>query len=221
MRWIDLLRYRLATDTCHRQCVHSRWSTQNRYNRLGGRADGTSDARDPQEVKISPTDKGLVPQSERRASDYFSSSASSIRGKSSDSMQTDRVLAAFLSWDNKADRNAAEQSSVNVTADDAVTENGSEVAAYQPRVSSPPVNFSSAGAQRSNSPNVLQYEPQIRKCPPVSLVADKYMILDELEGSSLNMCVNIRTKEDFVCKVRRFGILLRILEVSDISAKVA
>ncbi|XP_065200386.1 tribbles homolog 2-like [Planococcus citri] len=116
-------------------------------------------------------------------------------------MQVDRVLAAFLSWENKAERNAAEQSSVNVTADDAVAENGSEVAAYQPRVSSPPVAFS-AGSQRSNSPtSVLQYEPQVRKCPPVSLVADKYMILDELEGSSLNMCVNIHTKEDFVCKI--------------------
>lgn len=123
-------------------------------------------------------------------------------------MQVERILAAFQSWENKAERNAAE-SSGNVPNDDAVVENGSEVAAYQSRVSSPPVAFPNASQVRSNSPTGILHEPQIRKRPPVSLVADKYMILDELEGSSLNMCVNIHTKEDFVCKVsalRMFGI---------------
>lgn len=116
----------------------------------------------------------------------------------------ERVLAAFQSWENKAERNAEQMPGNVATNDDAVVaDNGSEVAAYQSRVSSPPAAFAANASQiRSNSPTgVFQHETQVRKRPPVSLVADKYMILDELEGSSLNMCVNIHTREDFVCKV--------------------
>lgn len=163
------------------------------------RVDETSDERRPTEVKISRADKGLV--FEGHCWDLFRS-GSSLRGKS-DSMQVERVLAAFQSWENKAERNAAEQPSGN--ANDEVVENGSEVAGYQPRVSPTPSAFPNVTQVRSNSPTgILQHETQIRKRPPVSLVADKYMILDELEGTSLNMCVNIHTKEDFVCKVSKF-----------------
>lgn len=35
-----------------------------------------------------------------------------------------------------------------------------------------------------------------------SLVADKYLILDQLDCSSLYSCVNIHTREELVCKVR-------------------
>lgn len=76
----------------------------------------------------------------------------------------------------------------------------------------------------------LQEEPPLKKvctghpvpsCPPApaplglpgdchqtrhplaaSLVADKYLILEQLDGSSLYSCVNVHTQEDLVCKVR-------------------
>lgn len=124
----------------------------------------------------------------------------------------------------------AEQAAANVVvsvpADDTIVpESGSEVAAYQPRnIASLPLVSSDAGSQRRvSSPTLLtpslpsppptvtpttaasslllHHESCGKKHSPVSLVADKYMILDELEGSSLNMCINIHTKEDYVCKV--------------------
>lgn len=34
-----------------------------------------------------------------------------------------------------------------------------------------------------------------------SIVADKYLLLDQVEGSSLYRCVDINTQEELVCKV--------------------
>ncbi|XKL68371.1 hypothetical protein PGB90_003862 [Kerria lacca] len=116
-------------------------------------------------------------------------------------MQVERVLAGFQIWENKVESNVTEQTTGHVSTEDTVPENGSDVVPYQPRIATSPVSPNTS-LQRISSPTpVLQHEPQVKKHPPVSLVADKYMILDELEGSSLNMCVNIHTKEDFVCKI--------------------
>lgn len=123
-------------------------------------------------------------------------------------MQVERVLGAgFQIWENKADHN-------NVVGTEAVSGNANEDenAAYQPGsrvVSSPtPVGVVASSPQsilaHQQQQQALQNESQ-KKRSPVSLVADKYMILDELEGSSLNMCVNIHTKEDYVCKVSTTG----------------
>lgn len=35
-----------------------------------------------------------------------------------------------------------------------------------------------------------------------AFVAEKYLLLDQVEGSSLYRCVDINTKEELVCKVR-------------------
>lgn len=34
-----------------------------------------------------------------------------------------------------------------------------------------------------------------------ALVADKYLLLEQVEGSSLCRCVDVRTEEEYVCKV--------------------
>lgn len=34
-----------------------------------------------------------------------------------------------------------------------------------------------------------------------ALVADKYLLLEQVEGSSLCRCVDVRTQEEYVCKV--------------------
>lgn len=38
-------------------------------------------------------------------------------------------------------------------------------------------------------------------CFQASLVADKYLLLDQVEGSSLYRCVDVNTHEELVCKV--------------------
>lgn len=124
-------------------------------------------------------------------------------------MQEERVAASFQNWENKAENNIiAEQNTagnVSVPIEDIIVpETGSEVVtAYQPQIASPLLSHISIANQlRIGSPTLhLQTESSVTKRPPVSLVADKYMILHELEGSSLNVCINIHTKEDFVCKV--------------------
>jgi hypothetical protein len=149
-----------------------------------------------------------------------------------DSMQVERVSAGFQIWENKVENhNVAEQNTTNVvsvSADDTIVPgNGSEVAVYQPRIASLPISSNANSQRRVSSPTLitspllppasivptpttaatsllLHHESCFKKRSPVSLVADKYMILDELEGSSLNMCINIHTKEDYVCKVSRF-----------------
>jgi tribbles homolog 1/2 len=39
-----------------------------------------------------------------------------------------------------------------------------------------------------------------------SLIADRYLLMDLVEGSSMYKCVDIRTQEELVCKVRPFAI---------------
>lgn len=43
---------------------------------------------------------------------------------------------------------------------------------------------------------------QTRHPLAASLLADKYLILEQIEGSSLYSCVDVRTQEDLVVKVR-------------------
>lgn len=129
-------------------------------------------------------------------------------------MQVERAVSGFQICENKAESHAAEPPAIvgHVPSEDTVPESGSDVVvAYQPRIASTSVSASSAnanGAPRVGSPTPpsalqpQQPEPAAKKRSPISLVADKYMILDELEGSSLNMCINIHTQEEFVCKVR-------------------
>ncbi|XP_049775663.1 tribbles homolog 2 [Schistocerca cancellata] len=52
--------------------------------------------------------------------------------------------------------------------------------------------------------------PSSRQFPPVSLVADKYLMLEQVEGSTLCRCINVHTQEELVCKVvgREAGGLL-------------
>lgn len=53
--------------------------------------------------------------------------------------------------------------------------------------------------------NNLNFQPIVQKIVrpllPVSLIAEKYLLLDQMEGSTLHRCVDVRTEEDFVCKV--------------------
>jgi tribbles-like protein len=46
----------------------------------------------------------------------------------------------------------------------------------------------------SSSPSNKQFS--------ASLVGDKYLMLEVVEGSTLCRCVNVHTKEELVCKVR-------------------
>lgn len=43
--------------------------------------------------------------------------------------------------------------------------------------------------------------PGVRHPLTASLVADKFLLLEQLEGSSLYSCVNVHTQENLVCKV--------------------
>ncbi|KAJ9585144.1 hypothetical protein L9F63_003063 [Diploptera punctata] len=56
------------------------------------------------------------------------------------------------------------------------------------------------------SPNLQPSSPlpcvaPVNKQFSASLVGDKYLMLEILEGSTLNRCVNVHTKEEYVCKV--------------------
>jgi tribbles-like protein len=46
----------------------------------------------------------------------------------------------------------------------------------------------------SSSPSNKQFS--------ASLVGNKYLMLEVVEGSTLRRCVNVHTKEELVCKVR-------------------
>lgn len=39
-----------------------------------------------------------------------------------------------------------------------------------------------------------------------ALVAEKYLLLEQVEGSSLCRCVDVRTQEEYVCKVSSYLI---------------
>lgn len=67
---------------------------------------------------------------------------------------------------------------------------------------------------RSQSPGLaerLTASPSSPSAPPspqppqhqfqAALVAEKYLLLEQVEGSSLCRCVDVRTQEEYVCKV--------------------
>lgn len=41
-----------------------------------------------------------------------------------------------------------------------------------------------------------------------ALVAEKYLLLEQVEGSSLCRCVDVRTQEEYVCKVSTYLLLI-------------
>lgn len=47
-----------------------------------------------------------------------------------------------------------------------------------------------------------------------SLIANKYLILDQLEGSALYTCINVHTQEELVCKVSRYCFVMSVGAVS-------
>ena len=47
-----------------------------------------------------------------------------------------------------------------------------------------------------------------REGQAASLLGNKYLLLEELEGSSLHRCLHIRTRQEFVCKVRPLAVLM-------------
>ncbi|XP_067007627.1 tribbles homolog 2 [Anabrus simplex] len=52
------------------------------------------------------------------------------------------------------------------------------------------------------SPNLQPSSVQnSRQFPPTSLVGEKYLMLEPVEGSTLCRCVNVQTEEELVCKV--------------------
>lgn len=42
--------------------------------------------------------------------------------------------------------------------------------------------------------------------PQATLLADRYLLLDQLDGSTLCKCLDVRTRDEYVCKVT-FSIL--------------
>ena len=67
-----------------------------------------------------------------------------------------------------------------------------------PRTLSPPLCPSLCRAQ--GPPSSLPGHP--REGQSASLLGGKYVLLDELEGSSLHRCLDINSQEELVCKVR-------------------
>lgn len=56
----------------------------------------------------------------------------------------------------------------------------------------------------TSSNSVYQCDKQLK----TSIIADKYQLFEQVEGSSLYRCVDINTKEELVCKVSYFVCLL-------------
>lgn len=55
-------------------------------------------------------------------------------------------------------------------------------------------------ASPSSSPAPPSPQPQQHQFQ-AALVAEKYLLLEQVEGSSLCRCVDVRTQEEYVCKV--------------------
>lgn len=75
------------------------------------------------------------------------------------------------------------------------------------RPQSPPLaDRLTAGPSPSTSP--VPCSPQNHQFQ-AALVAEKYLLLEQVEGSSLCRCVDVRTQEEYVCKVSTFLNLIR------------
>jgi len=68
-----------------------------------------------------------------------------------------------------------------------------------PRTLSPPLCPSLRPASAQGPPSTLLGHP--REGQSASLLGGKYILLDELEGSSLHRCLDINSQEELVCKV--------------------
>lgn len=60
-----------------------------------------------------------------------------------------------------------------------------------------------SGTSASSSSTIIDDE-NTRQLFHAALVADKYLLLDQVEGSSLYRCLNVHTQQELVCKVRIF-----------------
>lgn len=72
--------------------------------------------------------------------------------------------------------------------------------------------------ERSQSPGLAERltSPSSPPAPPspqpqqhqfqAALVAEKYLLLEQVEGSALCRCVDVRTQEEYVCKVSTYII---------------
>lgn len=61
------------------------------------------------------------------------------------------------------------------------------------RLAAAPASPSSPPAPPSPAPQQNHFQ--------AALVAEKYLLLEQVEGSSLCRCVDVRTQEEYVCKV--------------------
>lgn len=73
----------------------------------------------------------------------------------------------------------------------------------------------SSGGGGSLSPNLQPATPPTfpnnNKEPTATKVADKYLLLNRLEGSTLRHCIHIQSQKEFVCKVIIFKIIMLIV----------
>ena len=60
------------------------------------------------------------------------------------------------------------------------------------------------GVTGGSSPLAVVGGGHPREGQAASLLGNKYLLLEELEGSSLHRCLHIRTRQEFVCKVGEF-----------------
>jgi len=61
--------------------------------------------------------------------------------------------------------------------------------------------FADGGVTGGSSPLAVVGGGHPREGQAASLLGNKYLLLEELEGSSLHRCLHIRTRQEFVCKV--------------------
>ncbi len=64
--------------------------------------------------------------------------------------------------------------------------------------------FADGGVSGGSSPLAVVGGGHPREGQAASLLGNKYLLLEELEGSSLHRCLHIRTRQEFVCKVGEF-----------------
>lgn len=68
------------------------------------------------------------------------------------------------------------------------------------RAQSPALADRLAAAPSPSTSPVPTFTPEPHQFK-AALVADKYLLLEQVEGSSLCKCVDVRTEEEYVCKV--------------------
>lgn len=65
-------------------------------------------------------------------------------------------------------------------------------------------DVSNSVSSSSVSGSAIVDDENTRQFFHAALVAEKYLLLDQVEGSSLYRCLNVHTQQELVCKVRIF-----------------